>query len=214
MLSYSLLTVRQKIASLKLLDGGVPERVWPTVSQQESCTINRIKQSRNNLDDLKGDKENVLAYLKKHNNCVIKPHYELIKNSVVRFFEAAMERGMLVSGPMLKSLAERQARRRGIDGFKSYQSLVGKVKARHGISRGKLSGEAGLVNKVVSKNWKEEPPVIIAGYDMKEIFNCDETALFFKQPTTKSLLIHGNHGHGNKRDKSRISLLLCTSWLV
>ena len=34
-----------------------------------------------------------------------------------------------------------------------------------------------------------------------------------KQPTTKSLLIHGDHGHGNKRDKSRVSLLLCTSWL-
>ena len=69
------------------------------------------------------------------------------------------------------------------------------------------------MNKVVIKNWKEELPEIIAGYDMKDMFNCDETALFFKQPTTKSLLIHGDHGHGNKRNKSRVSLLLCTSRL-
>ena len=48
---------------------------------------------------------------------------------------------------------------------------------------------------------------------MADIFNCDETALFFKQATTKSLVIHGDHGHGDKRDKSRFSLLLCASWL-
>ena len=69
------------------------------------------------------------------------------------------------------------------------------------------------MNKVVIKNCKEELPVIFAGCEMKDIFNCDETALFFKQPTTKSLLINGDHGHGNKRDKSRVSLLLFASWI-
>ena len=65
----------------------------------------------------------------------------------------------------------------------------------------KLSGEAGAVDKVVIKNWQEELPKIIAGYDVGDIFNCDETALFFKQLTNKSLVNHG--GHGDKRDKSR-----------
>ena len=46
--------------------------------------------------------------------------------------------------------------------------------------------EAASVNKVVIKNWKEELPGVIAGYDMKDIFNCHETALFFKQPITPS----------------------------
>ena len=176
--------------------------------------INRIKRSRNNLDDLEDVEGNLLAYLKKRKNCVIKPGYELIENSVVRFLTAARERRMPVTGLMLKSLAERQARKSGINGFTACEGWLGKVKARHGISGRKLSGEAGSVNKVVIKNWKEELPGIIAGYDMKDIFNCDETASsFFEQPTTKSLIIHGDHGHGNKRDKSRVSLLLCTSWL-
>ena len=30
-------------------------------------------------------------------------------------------------------------------------------------------------------NWYEQLPGLIAGYDMADIFNCDETAFFFKQ---------------------------------
>ena len=39
------------------------------------------------------------------------------------------------------------------------------------------------------------------------------TALFLKQPCTKSLLIHSDQTHVNKWDKSRVSSLLCTSYL-
>ena len=187
----SRLTVEQKIEALKVLDGGSSERDVANRFSTGKGTINRVTRSQNNLEDLKDDEGNLSAYLKKRKNCVIKPQYEQIENSVVRFLTAARERGMPVTGPMLKSLAERQARKSVIDGFTASEGWSGKVKARHCISGRKLSGEAGAVNKVVIKNWKEDLPGIIAGYDMKYIFNCDETALFFKLPTTKSLLIHG-----------------------
>ena len=87
-----------------------------------------------------------------------------------------------MTGPLLKSLAERQARKSGIDGFTASEGWSEKVKAGQGISGRKLSGEAGSVNKVVIKNWKQQLPVIFAGYDMKYIFNCDETLYFSNSP--------------------------------
>ena len=41
---------------------------------------------------------------------------------------------MPVTGPMLKSLAERKARNSGIDRCTASEGWLGKVKARHGIS--------------------------------------------------------------------------------
>ena len=83
-----------------------------------------------------------------------------------------------MSGPILKSLAERQGHKSGINGFTASGVWLWKVKARHGISGRKLFGEAGSVSKVVIKIWKEELSGIIAGYDMKYIFNCDQQLYF------------------------------------
>ena len=136
----SRLTVEQKIEALKLLDGGSSERDVANRFSTGKETINRIKRSRNNLEDLKDDEGNLSAYLKKRKNCVIKPQYELIENSVVRFLTAARERGMPVTGPMLKSLAEQHARKSVIDGFTASEGCLEKVKVRHGISGRKLWG--------------------------------------------------------------------------
>ena len=147
----SRLTIEQKIEAWKLLDGGLSEREVATRFSIGKGTINRIKQSRNNLEDLKDDEGNISAYLKKRKNCVIKPQNELIEGAVVRFLAAARERGM----PMLKSLAEREAHKRAIGEFTPSESWLVKVKARHGISGRNLSGEAGAVDKVMIKNWQK-----------------------------------------------------------
>lgn len=208
----SRLTIAQKIDALKLIDSGMSEREVANIYSTGNGTINRIKHSRNNLDELKNDDGNNLTHLKKRKNCVFKPQYGMIVVIGVKFLEAARERGMPVTGPMFRSLAERHARKNSIEGFSASEGWLGKVKSRHGISGRKLSGESGAVDKVVIKNWKEEIPGIINGYEMRDIVNCDETALFFKQPTNNSLVTHSDHNHGYKRDISRITLLLCTSW--
>ena len=132
---------------------------------------------------------------------------------IVKFLNLSRERGMTVTGPMLRSLAEREAEKRGITDFQASEGWLGKVKARNGIVGKYLSGKAGGVNKVVVSNWKEELPSITAAYSPSNIYNCDETALFYKQAATKSLIQVGDHGHGEKRSKSRVSLLLCASWM-
>ena len=66
----------------------------------------------------------------------------------MKFLSSARERVLAVTGNMLKSLAERQAQKAGLVGFKASDGWLGKVKARHGIS-GKKS---------IWRDWIRERP--------------------------------------------------------
>ena len=69
------------------------------------------------------------------------------------------------------------------------------------------------MDPVKVNNWKGELPGIIEGYAVSDIYNCDETGLLWKQTTNKSLVMQSNHAPATKKDKSRVTLQLCTSWV-
>ena len=54
-------------------------------------------------------------------------------------------------------------------------------------------------------------PVLCKGYEPKEIFNVDETGLFFRALPTKSMVTKGNSCNGGKNSKDRITVLLAAS---
>ena len=121
---------------------------------------------------------------------------------------------MSVTGPMLMELGKREATKRGINNFKASEGWLDKVKKRHGIVGKNLSGEAAAVDKILVKNWMEELPDILKEYEMKDVFNCDETGLVFKQAKKKSLVRAGDSGHGKKVQKERLTVhtTLTRSW--
>jgi hypothetical protein len=47
-------------------------------------------------------------------------------------------------------------------------------------------GERGDVDKNIVENWKEKLPKLYEGYEPKNIFNMDETGVFFKDTTRKT----------------------------
>lgn len=204
------LTVDQRSQILQLLDDGSSERACAKKFNVGKGTINRLKRSRETIETLTKEGD---TNLKKRKNSVMRPKFKEIEEIVVKFLSIVRERGLAVTGPMLRSLAEREARKRGITNFQASEGWLSKVKRRHGIIGKYLSGEAGGVDKVTAEKWKEDLPKIISGYHPSDIYNCDETALLYKQTTTKSLLKTSDQGHGQKRDKSRVSLLLCASWM-
>ena len=200
------LTVDQKVKILKLLDEGSSERECTAKFKVGKGTINRLKRSRLNIEALAKESD---SDLKKRKNSVIRPKFKEIEDITVKFLSLAKERGMAVTGPMLRSLAEREARKREIINFHSSEGWLGKVEVKHRIIGKYLSGEAGGVDKVTAEKWKGDLPSIITGYQQSDIFNCDETAHFYKQTTLKSLLKINDHGHGNKRNKSSFPLTVC-----
>jgi hypothetical protein len=72
-----------------------------------------------------------------------------------------------------------------------------------------FSDERGDVDKNIVENWKEKLPKLCEDYEPKNIFNMDETGVFFKDTTRKTFHIKGEDCPGGKRSKERITAAFC-----
>ena len=52
-----------------------------------------------------------------------------------------------------------------------------------------MPGERGDIDKNVVENWKEKLPKLCEGYEPKNIFNMNETGVFFKDTTRKLFIL-------------------------
>ena len=73
------------------------------------------------------------------------------------------------------------------------------------------SGEGAEVNPETIEDWKKRLPSIIERYELKDVFNADETGLFFRGLPERSLVVKKGERKGGKKAKERITLLLCCS---
>ncbi|GBN15367.1 Tigger transposable element-derived protein 6 [Araneus ventricosus] len=87
-----------------------------------------------------------------------------------------------------------------------------KFKLRHGITGKTVSGESGDVDCETVNDWIENQlPNLIKGYKQKDIFNADETGLFYNLLPPKTLAIKSDTCHGGKKSKVRLTVLLCAN---
>ena len=74
-----------------------------------------------------------------------------------------------------------------------------------------MSGDSGGVDQEVVKTWKQRLDSLINEYSFDDIFNCDETGLFYEALPTKSLVQKGDSSHGTKVPTDRLTILLCSN---
>jgi hypothetical protein len=69
-------------------------------------------------------------------------------------------------------------------------------------------GEEGAVDQEVVIAWRAALPRQLAGWKEEDVFNADETALFWRVLPNKTLHFKGDKCSGGKRSKERITVLL------
>jgi hypothetical protein len=82
-------------------------------------------------------------------------------------------------------------------------------KQRWNITWQAMSGEGFSVDTEASNKWHKNVTPIIKQYAPKNIFNMDETALFYNAYLKRILAIKGERCHGGKAYKDRVTMLLC-----
>ncbi|XP_071497487.1 tigger transposable element-derived protein 4-like [Diadema antillarum] len=116
-----------------------------------------------------------------------------------------------LDGEMLFEKAKYFAKEFGHDAVPSV-SWIDRFKKRYGIGKILKAGEAGGVDDEVVQSWKEgKLSDILHRYEAKDIYNCDETGLFWKMLPEKSLGFVGTSYHGSKQQKNRITVLVCAN---
>ena len=63
--------------------------------------------------------------------------------------------------------------------FKASNGWLEKFRKRHNISHRVISDESLSVNVLTVNDWVQRIPIITEHYNAKNIFNCDETGLFY-----------------------------------
>jgi hypothetical protein len=115
-----------------------------------------------------------------------------------------------VSGPMVQSEALTVAKSLGNDQFKATTGWSDSFKKRHNIVWNGVCGESKDVDESVVSVYKPKLLELISPYELKNIYNADETGLFFSGVlSTKSLAGKGENCTGGKMSKERLTVSLC-----
>lgn len=174
--------------------------------------------SKSTVSKISTSKEEILRAWEENGNSkrkrlARKTEYENINAKVLEFFVDCRSKNIPVSGPMLQEAALSIARNEGESEFKASNGWLAKFRERHAIEFKALSGEAAELDTAAAEEWLKRIPDITRGYNMKDIFNADETALFYRQIPKKSLVTKMDKCKGGKLAKERVTVLLCCSAL-
>jgi len=135
----------------------------------------------------------------------------LLDERIYNWFAAARSHNIPVSGPILQEKAKYVSHILNIPNFKASNGWLESFRRRHNISFRTLSGESAGMDFQIVQNWKNNLCNILHGYQLTDIWNLDETGLFWRGIPTKSLVVKGDQCKGGKLSKERLTICLLVS---
>lgn len=135
--------------------------------------------------------------------------YTDIEEALLNWFKYQRTRNIPISGPILQKKAMDFARGLGYDNFECSLSWIQRFRARNAIVGGRVCGESSDVSQETVDEWLEKKwPILSQGYESEEIYNADETGLFFNMMPNQTLKFKGEKCSGGKMNKTRITVLV------
>lgn len=150
-----------------------------------------------------GNENQIRSFLKSEGLNIDKTCYE--------WFRKARNKSIPVSGPLIKAKAKEIAEHLGYKDFRASDGWLEKFRKRHNISFKAVSGEAASVNPNDVSEFLEKLPSLIKGYNLNDIYNADETGLYYRALPNKTLAFRSEKCTGGKLSKDRVTILHCVS---
>ncbi len=199
------LTLSEKVDALKHLETKPVKEVMKIMN----C-------GRTQLHKLKKQKDEVMAKYNACANPAAKRHckttgHDKLNETVWEWFQDLTSRNYVLSGPLIQQRAREFAEAMNIHDFKASNGWLDRFVKRHNIVYRTRSGERGDVDQETVDAWRERLPGLLAGYETKDVFNMDESGLFFKQGRKKGYVVKGDDCAGGKMSKERVTVAFCAS---
>ncbi|CAI6361080.1 unnamed protein product [Macrosiphum euphorbiae] len=136
---------------------------------------------------------------------------EEINNLTWEWFVSARAKNIPISGPIIQTKARQIAEQMSVTEFKASNGWLESFKNRHNIVWHQICGESNSVDVKNVDEWKVKVKLIIEGYEPKNIYNGDETGLFFRALPSKTLSVKSEECKGGKLSKERLTVFLCAN---
>ena len=120
--------------------------------------------------------------------------------------ERAIWNGLTITDHILQVKAKEFADRFGITEFNASAGWITNFKRRNSLSSYRRRGEIGSAPLQDIPRYRDELQTLLQNYELKNIFNCDELALYWRLEPSKTLAYAPVLG--KKKPKDRITLLI------
>ena len=117
----------------------------------------------------------------------------------------AVSKNIFPDGPQLAEKAREIASRLGVEDFKASNGWLDRWKKKHHLRKMTISGESGEVSGLTVDSWKEHLPEIVQGYNSEDVWNLDETGVFWKALPDKGFGQKVKECKGGKKCKQRFT---------
>ena len=134
-----------------------------------------------------------------------------VEKCLVKWFTETGDKSVPLGGLALQKQAKKFALSLGHNNFNASQGWLANFKKRYEIVGKAICGESGSVDDAVCEEWNKNLPTIILSYAPHEIYNADETGLFYKCLPNKTLEFKSKPCHGGKMSKERLSILFTSN---
>lgn len=137
-----------------------------------------------------------------------------VECALKEWFVKVRDKDARVSGTLLRQKANELAAKMGKDDFKATEGWFHRWKKRENIAYQKTHGEQGDADFAGAKLWLEkEWPSLIAEFSPSDVFNADETGLFYRALPEHTYVLKNERAKGTKACKERVTLLCCASMM-
>ncbi|XP_054706706.1 tigger transposable element-derived protein 4-like [Uloborus diversus] len=204
-----ILTIEEKVDLIKDVENN------PTVKKKDLALKYGIPP--NTLSTIMSNKEKILEHYetkggsanlnrKKIKECT----YTDIETALLKWLKNYEHKRteIPVSGILLREKALDFGKLLGHMDFVASSGWLERFKARHNIVFRNLHGEAKDVPESLCEEWRIRLPTLLFGYKASDVFNIDETGLFYKCVPQKTLMFKGESCAGGKMSKDRLTVLV------
>jgi hypothetical protein len=127
------------------------------------------------------------------------------------WYQQARASNIPIDRTILREKVKIIAAKLNIDCFSASSGWLSQFKERLGLVFKKLAGESADVSVKSTDAWLESLPSLLEGYELCDVYNTDETGLFFNVLPDRTLAYKGETCHGGKHSKDRLTVLLCVN---
>jgi hypothetical protein len=137
--------------------------------------------------------------------------FAVLETVLFTWYQQARASNIPIDGTIVREKGKIIAAQLNIDYFSVSSGWLSRFKERHGLVFKKLAGECADVSVKSTDAWLESLPSLLEGYEPRDVYNADETGLFFNVLPDRTLAYKGETCHGGKHFKDRLTVLLCVN---
>jgi len=209
------LSLDTKLQIIADLQQGKSQRFTAEKFEVAKSTVCDIWKDRQKIQDCVSSSDSPVLAKKR---CIIRdPKYELVDSACWQWFCQQRSRGAPVTGVLLQE----KARSFFVkfypdcdpDTFKGSTGWLRKFNLRHGIKNVALRGESLSADLSGIEPFKEELKKVMEseGLSPQQVYNADETGLWWRLTPSKSLNSAGKQTANFKKAKERVTILGCSN---